>query len=211
MNKNDIEIRSVNSAFVNDGRKVSGYAIRFNEESVNMGFIETISPEAFSQELLDNSDVFALYNHDDEKVLARSIHGTGSLHLELREDGVWYEFDSPNTYIGDELLEHIKRGEIFASSFAFAVPQDGTGEIWKRDDDETIKRTITKVVWFRDVSPVFEPAYPTTSCSQRALNKVEEMNKELAEQKLKEQEERQKALYDKLDGILADIDKLMKD
>lgn len=211
MNKNDIEIRSVNSAFVNDGRKVSGYAIRFNEESVNMGFIETIKPEAFPQELLDSSDVFALYNHDEEKVLARSIHGSGSLHLELREDGVWYEFESPNTYIGDELLEHLKRGEIFASSFAFMLPKDGSGEIWKRREDDELLRTITHVSWFRDVSPVFEPAYPTTSCSQRALAKVEELNREFAEQKMREQEQRKQAIYDKLDAVLADVEKLVKE
>ena len=78
--------------------------------------------------MLDNSDVFARMNHSDDYVLARSKKGEGSLILELRDDGVYYMFEAPNTEKGNELLEHIKRGEITASSFAFRVAKEEGAE-----------------------------------------------------------------------------------
>ena len=84
--------------------------------------------------MLDNSDVFARMNHSDDYVLARSKKGEGSLVLELRDDGVYYAFEAPNTEKGNELLEHIKRGEITASSFAFRVSSEPNSERWYKDD-----------------------------------------------------------------------------
>ena len=40
------EIRSIARAFTTNGRTVSGYAIRFNEDSAFMGFTERINPSA---------------------------------------------------------------------------------------------------------------------------------------------------------------------
>lgn len=77
-------------------------------------------------------------------------------------------FESPHTQAGDELLEHIKRGEITSSSFAFTVSSEEKSERWYRDDNNTLKRTIYKIDKLYDVSPVYEPAYPTTTCSARA-------------------------------------------
>ena len=67
------------------------------------------------------SDIYARLNHREDTVLARSRYGEGTLHLELRNDGLFYSFEAPHTAAGDELLEHIKRGEISTSSFAFTV------------------------------------------------------------------------------------------
>lgn len=171
-------------------RLVEGYAIRFNEESQNMGFYETISPEAISEETLKNSDIYAKLDHRDDVILARSRFGEGSLHLELREDGVYYSFEAPNTAFGDELLEHIRRGEITTSSFAFSLAPEEGAERWYRNG-ETIKRTILKIDRLYDVSPVFEPAYLSTSCNTR--NAKEEEVKALIE---KVDQELDKALED---------------
>ncbi|MFZ2381576.1 MAG: HK97 family phage prohead protease, partial [Leuconostoc falkenbergense] len=46
---------------------LSGYAILFNSPSENMGFIETVDPNALDD--VDLSNVFALYNHDFNNVL----------------------------------------------------------------------------------------------------------------------------------------------
>ena len=159
-----------------DSRIVSGYAVKFNEPSQYMGFTEYIRKSAITEELIMESDIFARLNHDENSVLARSRYGEGSLALELREDGLYYEFQAPRTQCGDELLEHLKRGEICASSFAFSLPSDGSGERWYKDDDGNLCREITKIERLYDISPVYEPAYLSTSCSKRSLDKVSEIN-----------------------------------
>ena len=56
-------------------RTIEGYAAVFNSESEDMGFIEIIHPQAITQDAINNSDIFALFNHSDESVLARSENG----------------------------------------------------------------------------------------------------------------------------------------
>lgn len=165
-------------------RVIEGYAVRFNEESQNLGFTEVIDRGAITQEVIDNSDIYCLSNHDPNKVLARSRYGKGSLQLELREDGLFYSFEAPETETGRECLEHIKRGEMFTSSFAFIVSMEDGSEKWEKMDG-VVKRTIYKIDRLFDVSPVFEAAYLTTTCDARSA----EMMKQLEEEDPKEDPE----------------------
>lgn len=185
MKNKDIEIRNLDSQFkVNDEigevPRVEGRAIVFNSPSKYMGWIETVKPEAITQDLIDNSDVFCRVNHSDDYIVARSINGEGHLKLELREDGLYYSFDVPNTEKGRELLEHIKRNEIFTSSFAFRVAKDG--DEWRKEADGIIYRDIHSLEGLYDVAPVYTAAYAATSCSSRAENMCkyfEEIEKKL--------------------------------
>lgn len=196
MKKNNLEIRNngiVIERNYDDSRHVEGYAIVFDSLSVDLGFYETIERGAITQELLDNSDVFALLNHDDDKVLARSNKGVGSLKLTLDERGLKYEFDAADTQLGNDLLEYLKRGEISTSSFAFALNyNDPDAETWERKNGKNY-RTIHKIAYLHDVSPVWNAAYAATSVSQRSLDKCKEL------------EESEKA------QILADLDAKMKE
>lgn len=191
-----------------EGRTVSGYAVRFDEESQNLGFYETIARGAITEEILNNSDVFARMDHRDDVVLARSRYREGSLTLELREDGVFYTFEAPNTIWGDELLEHIKRGEISTSSFAFSLPDTKECQRWYKDENNRLCRTIYQIAALYDISPVFEPAYLTTSCSVRskeaedALNEIEAKE---AEEKRALEEAKKAEIKEKLDGKLNDF------
>lgn len=176
------EIRLLGNVELREGeesRLVEGYAVRFNEESQNIGFFETIERGAISEDTIKSSDVFAKLNHQDESILARSRYGEGSLSLELREDGLFYSFEAPHTQKGDELLEHIRRGEITSSSFAFTVSQEKGSEKWYRDNSNNLKRTIYKIDRLFDVSPVFEPAYPTTSCAAARFEDVQHTMEEV--------------------------------
>ena len=175
------EIRSIARAFTTNGRTVSGYAIRFNEDSAFMGFTERISPSALPASMLENADIFAYFNHDWSKVLARTPN---SLKLDLRDDGLYYEFEAPNTQDGNDLLEHIKRGEMYGTSFAFSLPEDGSGEVWTKQEDGTYMREIIMFDALYEISPVYTPAYPTTSVSARCLEHV----RKLEEQNMKEDE-----------------------
>jgi HK97 family phage prohead protease len=169
----EVQLRNLESD-TPESRIVSGYAVKFESESQNMGYIEIIKKGAITEETIMNSDIFARFNHNEDTVLARSRYGEGSLALELREDGLYYEFEAPHTVLGDELLEHLKRGEITTSSFAFSLAEDG--DRWYKREDGTLVREILKINRLYDVSPVYEPAYLATSCSKRALDMVEKSN-----------------------------------
>lgn len=170
------QYRSFNGTITSndESRIVEGYAVRFNEPSQNMGFYETISPDAITEETLKRSDIYARLNHREDTVLARSRYGEGTLSLELRSDGLFYRFEAPHTQAGDELLEHIKRGEISTSSFAFTIADDNKSERWFKEDGK-MKRTVYKIDRLYDVSPTFEGAYLTTSCYSRSMG--DEMSK----------------------------------
>lgn len=210
MKNNNLEIRNngiVIERSYDDSRHVEGYAVVFESQSEDLGFFETIDRGAITQELVDNSDVFALLNHDDEKVLARSKNGVGSLKLTVDERGLKYEFDAAETQLGNDLLEYLKRGEINTSSFAFALDyNDPEAETWTRKNGANY-RTIHKIAYLHDVSPVWNAAYSATSVSQRSLDKI----KELEEQEKIEKEERDRQILESLDAKLAQIEAIKQE
>lgn len=202
---NNIEIRATNSTPVvnQDSRTVEGYAVVFNSQSEDLGFYETINPAAITEEVLMRSDVFCLFNHDQDKVLARSKYGTGSLQLQLDEQGLKYTFTAPNTDLGDELLEYLRRGDIDSSSFAFTVSTDEGSEVWTTGTDGRQYREILKIDSLHDVSPVWTPAYSSTSVSQRTLDKLNQLN-QLREMQDENEKEVQEETVEKTDEVQED-------
>lgn len=163
------ELRQINSQFKTneEDRTVEGYATVFEKPSEYIGWIEVIHRGAITEDTIKESDVLAKFNHNDEKVLARSNKGQGSLLLEIDDNGLRYMFESPKTALGDELLEYLHRGDITQSSFAFTIDgKDETAQRWYKKDGQ-IYRDIYKIDRLYDVSPVFHPAYSDTSCSAR--------------------------------------------
>jgi HK97 family phage prohead protease len=169
-----------------ESRKVEGYASVFNSRSKDLGgFTEIIDPAAFNG-VIERSDVLALLNHDQDRgVLARSRKGVGSLTLTVDERGLHYSFDAPNTALGNELVEGLKRGDISTSSFAFTV----AGERWDKDEDGRYVRTITQIDKLYDVSPVYNEAYEDTSVALRSLEQVraEEPKEEVEDEEPKDE------------------------
>lgn len=174
------EIRNSNNEItpiLPESRLVSGYAIVFNSDSNDLGgFIERINPDSLSG-VVEKSDVLCLLNHNEDRgVLARSNKGEGSLTLEIDEIGLKYSFEAPNTALGDELLEGIRRGDISTSSFAFTVEKDS----WSKLEDGTYLRTINSINELFDVSPVYRAAYDATSvkADSRGLDAIKQKEKE---------------------------------
>lgn len=166
---------------INDKRTVSGYAIVFNSESVLMQkdgvqFNEIIEPSAITQEVIDNSDILCLLNHNEEKVLGRCNQGKGTLTLTLDEKGVKFELELPNSPLGDEVLEGIKRGDLSTCSFSFTISEGG--DEWVKREDGTYLRTITDIKQLFDVSIVWHPAYEETNVEvdTRGLQRLKENN-----------------------------------
>lgn len=174
------EIRNSNNEItpiLPESRTVSGYAIVFNSDSNDLGgFIERIDPNSLDG-VVEKSDVLCLLNHNEDRgVLARSNKGEGSLTLEIDEIGLKYTFEAPNTALGDELLEGLRRGDISTSSFAFTVGKDS----WSKLENGTYLRTINSINELFDVSPVYRAAYDATSvkADSRGLDAIKQKEKE---------------------------------
>lgn len=193
MNEKKVEIRNNPSGVVTraegDSRTVRGRAVVFDSWSEDLGgFRERIAKGALDG-VIARSDIFALMDHDRRRgILGRCKRGDEvSLRLKVTDEGLEYEFEAPETALGDELLSCLERGEIDGSSFAFTVLEDN----WERVGDE-YQRTITKIDELYDVSPVYSPAYSQTTCDLRGLDALKATERDAENKRIAE--ERQVAL-----------------
>lgn len=172
----DVELR----AREEEGRTVEGYAVVFNAPTDLGWFTEEIDRDAFNG--TDMSNVYLLFNHDDNNVLAGTSNG--SLKMRIDDKGLFQSSEIIDTSLGEDVLKLVKNGLINKMSFAFTIDEDG-GEEWtsKKDKDHRVIRKIDRLY---DVSLVTYPAYEQTSAYARS------MSDELAEEhkRRKEQSER---------------------
>lgn len=169
---NEIEVRSIVSDLAirqaEDGkpsRTITGYASKFEtwSEPIYGWFREQIARGAFDK--TDMNDVIMVFNHDISGILARSTSGT--LKLSVDKVGLRFEFDAPETTLGNDMLELVRRGDISKCSFKFVVETDE----WRYADDknglEYDERTVKAISRLYDVSLVTYPAYKDTEASVR--------------------------------------------
>lgn len=144
---------------------LEGYAAVFNQDTQiggdQWGWMERIAPGAFLKSVADD-DVRALFNHDSNQVLGRSIGKT----LVLAEDkkGLHVTISPPDTAVGRDVVTLIKRGDVSGMSFAFRTQREEWAEPTKKG--QLPRRTILEAKLF-DVGPVTFPAYPQTSIAAR--------------------------------------------
>lgn len=154
-------------------RVVEGYAVVFNSLSEDLGFREIIRPSAITQELINNSDIIANVDHNNEYMMARLRKGKGNIDLTIDEHGLKFRYTIPDTVKGDELWSHIERGEIDQCSFAFGIDySDPAAEKYHVDKDGVTVREILKISKLYDISAVINPAYENTEIYTRDLNHV---------------------------------------
>ena len=192
--KNNIEYRRTCGTIERaaDSRIIEGTAVVFDSASRDLGFTEYIHRDAITQDVIDNSDIFCLLNHEPDKKLARRNKGKGSLKLELKDDGLHYSFKAKNNDLGNTVLEFVQDGELYESSFAFTISDEEGADVWTRNADGSYRRDIYKIDRLYDVSPCWEAAYPETSVSSRNFEAVQERCKAIdsvLDEKLKEIEE----------------------
>lgn len=172
------EIRNVANQLICRQNKIGGYAARFNEFSEIMTskngekFKEIILPTAITNDTIKNSDIFCLLNHNKEKVLGRSKFGKGNLKITIDNYGLFYEFEAFDDDLSKHTYEMIKNKVIESSSFAFSVnPNDKGAQQWSKENGIYI-RTIKKIDKLYDVSPVYKPAYATSTCTIRSIKEL---------------------------------------
>ncbi len=177
-----------------ESRTIYGTATVFNN-AYDMGWYD----EEMDKDVLkdtDLSDVVALFNHDQNAVLARTKSGT--LKLKITDDAMEYEFDAPNTSLGNDLIEMVRRGDVYQSSFAFTVEK----ESWQEQSGMKPKRLIRSIKKVYDVSPVTYPANPDTMVAKRSYeytknidDELDNLNQEINKQIIIENEIRRNALH----------------
>lgn len=128
-------------------------------------FREKIVPGAFEE--CDLADVIMCFNHNVDAILARTISGT--LYLEVDDIGLRFSFEAPNTSLGNDMLELVRRGDISKCSFRFGVAQDEWVYANEQNGLEVDERTIFRFSRVVDVSLVVFPAYQDTEASVRHL------------------------------------------
>lgn len=205
MNK-ELEIRNYQYEvrFEENDRTIEGYAIVCNSESEDLGFREVIAPEALVG-IIEKSDCLMLLEHDRKKgILARSKYGKGSLSLEVDDNGLKFRFTCPNTAIGDEAYEGVKRGDYQNCSFAFVADQDE----WTKKDNGEYLRTIRSFKYIKDCSIVAEPAYGATTVSCRSFDEFKaEEERQANEAKILEAEKIEAEQREELKNYFAELRK----
>lgn len=174
------EIRAANPEAGDSGLCISGMPIVFDQETViydrDGSYNEIILPGAVDEKAL--ADVHLLYNHDTNQVpLARTKSGT--MKLEITSAGVLMTAQLPDTGMGRDVYEAVKRGDCTGMSFGFSVSQDGD-EYNAKKNLRTIKR-INRVL---ECSITPFPAYPQTSVEARSAL-LEAKQRENAEQNVR--------------------------
>lgn len=205
MNK-ELEIRNYQYEvrFEGDNRSIEGYAIVCNSESEDLGFREVIAPEAL-EGIIEKSDCLMLLEHNKSKgVLARSRFGKGSLQLSVDDNGLKFRFTCPNTAVGDEAYEGVKRGDYQNCSFAFVADKDE----WTKKENGEYLRTIRSFKYIKDCSIVAEPAYGATSVSCRSFDEYKEEEARLLEEvRKKEAEQLEAEKREELSNYFAELRK----
>ncbi len=155
------EVRAAKS----DKPAIRGLAAVFGQVT-DLGWVkEKVRAGAFQKAITDKQDVRCLFNHNPDNVLGRTKSGT--LALEETKEGLQYNCDMPDTTVGRDVHEMIRRGDVSQSSFGFIVREDAV----TYDDNGMATREIVRADLF-DVSPVTYPAYPTTSVEARSNDAV---------------------------------------
>ena len=150
------EIRRALVAASIEGRRLVGFAARYNEIAEIGQFRERIAVGAFRNSLGESSDILALLDHDPCAVLGRTR--TGTLKLEDRAEGLAFDVALPDTTAGRDALALAERGDLGGASIGFIVENE-------EKDGQT--RVILEARLF-EISIVSSwPAYGQTSVEAR--------------------------------------------
>ena len=183
----------------NPGVYFTGVGIVFNQPSRALydpkkgNFIEVIEPGAVDEKT-DVSEVLAVFNHDENRLLGTNHAGT--LTFETTKTGVSVRILKPNTTVGNDCEEYVRRGDIRGMSFKFKVGKDR----WEYKDN-ILYRFVEKISVLLDLSLVTRAAYLQTS-----INMAEETQKRSHSESVEETISRAFAASGKEKPKLSDTD-----
>ena len=140
-----MEIRSyteLGAPKVGDGRIIEGYAVVFGQESR------------------------VLYDREKQRAFVEVIEKGAITEELLRSCDVKALLD----HNGDFAVEMIKRGDIFGSSFAYALNEKDKTKVSYSMKDGLLLRTVHMIDRISDISPVVDPAFYGTDVTVRSMD-----------------------------------------
>jgi len=152
-----------------DGRRLKGSVQLAGSRTLRGGEWVEVDPAAVVR--ADATDVMARFDHDPAKVLARTKNA--SLSVTRTDQGLtWETAELPNTSYANDALELARQGLLGGSSFEI----EGLRSSFSTDPDGTRVRRITSIKRLVDVSPVFDPAFPSSAAAFSKEPEVTEPN-----------------------------------
>jgi hypothetical protein len=141
-----METRTIKSELVGNGKRVSGYAIRFDSPTIIRGerpkpFTEVIRAGSLNL----NPDLKLLWSHLTDNVLASTSGNT--LTVRQDEKGLYIEAELPESAARER--EALTRGDVSGMSFSFSVNK----EKWTDNSRELLDINVG------EISLVAFPAY----------------------------------------------------
>ena len=159
---------SESRAALSGGRRAVGHAAVFQSRAqLAPGIFEEVNRGAFRDSLL-RDDVRMTVNHDPSQLLART--GAGTLKLEEDSRGLAFNAELPDTTLGRDVEELLRRGDLAHASFRFRTPPV---DRWTLLSDGSELRSLLKLELL-DVSLVAYPAYPDATAALRARQTARE-------------------------------------
>lgn len=180
-----------------ESRKIGGKAICFNEVTTlwdGKYYVdrETIAPSCITEEFLREQDVKLNIMHERRDTVCRNNKGEGTLKLELRADGLYWEAEMPKCDIGDRALELVRNKTLTGCSFEF-YPEEYTEAVTQlADGREDTLYTHTKFKALTALTIAMDPAYAGTSVNEREQYQKREADHEAKMNEEARREEREK-------------------
>lgn len=176
-----------------DGRIIEGCAIVFNRETVlwetaTEKVMELVEPSCVTPEWLREQDVKLNMLHDRSLTIARSNKGVGTLHLDVREGGVFFSVTSPRCDVGDRALALVGNQTYTGCSYEFKA---GEYDLESRGTVNGQEQWLVRHKKFEKLGALtiaMDPAYSQTDVRTREWEDLTPAEKELLE---KEKEERE--------------------
>ncbi|QHV96288.1 HK97 family phage prohead protease [Spirosoma endbachense] len=151
------------------GKFFIGTGIVFNQPSRPLYdqkrgmFQEIIEPGAIDDDT-DLSEVLAVFNHDENRLLGANYSGT--LTFKTTEKGVEVRILKPENTVGNDCEVWVNRGDIRGMSFKFFVAKDR----WETKDN-VLYRYVEKISKLMDLSLVTRAAYLQTTINVAAATR----------------------------------------
>lgn len=187
---NNLETRVVPDS--ND-KIIAGYINKFNTRSQFMGFYEEVATGSFDKTLADGHNIFAMYNHDDGKILGSTK--ARSLTLTVDEVGLAFELRvNDSISYAKDLYALVQEGSIDGCSFGFYVTDDS----WVTTTEGIDLRVIKEIELIETTITPF-PAYLDSTAVCRSFTKFEESktkDEEIRSNKVKQDDLKAKLLIE---------------
>jgi hypothetical protein len=144
--------------------RIVGYAMVWDSWSEGLPWRERFRPGAFDEFLKTGGDVRAYVEHDDRQLpLGRTKYKTMALRSDSR--GLEVDIVPPDSGVGRDAVEAVRRGDLDGMSVVFTVPLGG--DAWRIDDEGEMVRDVLQAS-LREVSLTADPIFPQTEAAVRS-------------------------------------------